>query len=326
VAQLPARSGQRLEATLHDVGLTFDDGSRALLSQGACVRTEMLGPTSARLVLERGRVNVRVLHTPTTDWTVRAGDYAVRVTGTRFSVDWQPESQAFRLNVTEGSVRVSGGILAGEIDVPAGQKLVLDPGHAGTTPAAAAPLPAPQTREPDLAPVLPVERKPSETNKQPPARHIATSPWQVQAEAGHYREALAEAERKGFESICRESSGADLLNLAEIARYAGRLDRAEQALRAVRARFSRGENASTAAYLLGRMAAEARRDHKDAARWFRTYLDEQPDGRLTREAEGRLLESLAFMDRDTARAAARAYLEHYPRGPHAAFARNLLGP
>jgi len=74
-----------------------------------------------------------------------------------------------------------------------------------------------------------------------------------------------------------------------------------------------------------RIAAENRRDHASAARWFRTYLSERPSGRLNREAEGRLLESLAFMDRNTAREAARVYLEHHPSGPHAAFARNLLG-
>ena len=54
-------------------------------------------------------------------------------------------------------------------------------------------------------------------------------------------------------------------------------------------------------------------------------LAERPGGRLDREAEGRLLESLAFMDRNTAREAARVYLQHYPSSPHAAFARNLLG-
>jgi TolA-binding protein len=136
---------------------------------------------------------------------------------------------------------------------------------------------------------------------------------------------MADAERKGFSGICREASGADLLTLAEAARYAGRAERADQALKAVRARFGRGEDTAMAAYLLGRIAAESRRDHSDAAHWFRTYLTERPSGRLSREAEGRLLESLAFMDRRTAREAARTYLEHYPSGPHAAFARNLLG-
>jgi transmembrane sensor len=115
------------------------------------------------------------------------------------------------------------------------------------------------------------------------------------------------------------------LTLAEAARYAGRPERAEQSLKALRGRFGGSDDAAMAAYLLGRIAAENRRDHAVAARWFRTYLRERPAGRLNREAEGRLLESLAFMDRNTAREAARVYLQHYPTGPHADFARNLLG-
>jgi hypothetical protein len=170
----------------------------------------------------------------------------------------------------------------------------------------------------DPEPVVPAYR--------PAAHRIATPSWRQQAEAGLYRDALAEAERKGYDGICREAPSGDLMTLAEAARYAGRSDRAEQALKAVRARFGNDEDAEVAAYLLGRIAAENHHNYTEAARWFQTYLAERPGGRLDREAEGRLLESLAFMDRNTARAAARVYLQHYPSGPHAAFAHNLLGP
>jgi TolA-binding protein len=134
------------------------------------------------------------------------------------------------------------------------------------------------------------------------------------------------AEKHGFETICREATKNDLLTLAEAARYAGQPNRAEQALLALRARFVRSDDAALAAYLLGRLAAEVHTDHHSAARWFRTYLAERPTGKLAREADGRLLESLAFMDRATAQQAARSYLKRYPTGPHAPFARNLLAP
>jgi TolA-binding protein len=158
------------------------------------------------------------------------------------------------------------------------------------------------------------------------AQHGLSPSWREQAERGHYREALSEAERRGFDGICRQASSSDLLTLAEAARFAGRVPRAEQALEAVRARYARSDDASTAAYLLGRIAAEANRDPGGAARWFRTYLAERPGGRLEREAEGRLLESLASTDLDAARKTARAYLERYPSGPHAGFAKSLLAP
>lgn len=337
VATVRAQAGQRVEASLLDVVLAFDDGSRVVLSSGASARTEMIGPASASVELERGRVNVHVLHTKNTHWTVRAGGYVIAVTGTRFRVDWRPEDGAFSVMVEEGSVRVSGGLLAEAVDIGTGQSLALEHGQALGAPAA---LPGstalnPQTsaslapqvvdRAPETAPAVAEIEPPSPSHRVSP-RHVPAPSWRDQAEAGRYREALAEAERRGFDGICREAVGSDLLTLAEAARYAGRSDRAEQALKAIRARFVRGEDAATAAYLLGRIAAEGRRDHAEAARWFRTYLAERPSGRLNREAEGRLLESLAFMDRNTARDAARAYLEHYPSGPHAAFARNLLGP
>jgi TolA-binding protein len=350
VATVRAQAGQRIAASAIDLALAFDDGSRVVLSSGASLRTEMIGPSSASLELERGRAAVRVMHTRSTHWTVRAGAYSVLVTGTRFHLDWRPENGALSVTVEEGSVRVTGGLLAEALDISTGQSLDLEQGHAvgGTgasfspqrTPSLASPAdPVPDVAPPTFMPTpMGVELPPTQ-GRRPAAHRPATlaspsssspsssSPasWRQQAEAGRYRDALGEAERKGFEGICRESAGADLLTLAEAARYAGHAERAVQALRAVRARFGRSEDAAVAAYLLGRIAAENHRDHAEAARWFQTYLAERPGGRLDREAEGRLLESLAFMDRNTAREAARIYLQHYPAGPHAAFARNLLG-
>jgi TolA-binding protein len=336
VATVRPQAGQRVAASLLDLALAFDDGSRVVLASGASLRTEMVGPASASLELERGRAMVRVMHTRTTHWTVHAGTYQVAVTGTRFRLDWRPENGAFSVAVEEGSVRVSGGLLAEALDISAGQSLALEQGRAvggglvapehavaqvaapPSEPSAEAPLPGLMPSPSDLEPIVPPYR---------PAPHRASAPsWRDQAEAGRYRDAMAEAERKGFDGICREAAGTDLLTLAEAARYAGRSDRAEQALKAARSRFGRSEDAAVAAYLLGRIAVENRHNYAEAARWFRTYLSERPGGRLDREAEGRLLESLAFMDRNTARQAARAYLQHYPSGPHAAFARNLLGP
>lgn len=339
VAMVRAQAGQRVEAALLDVAMSFDDGSRVVLASGASLRTAMVGPSSATLDLERGRAHVHVVHAKDTHWTVRAGGYSVAVIGTRFRVDWQPEAAAFSVVVEEGRVRVSGGVLDEAVEISAGQSLALQnglpiPGDGNLGIVPAAPLPSPSSLgdpsspqiERGAAPVSPAEAALPVGGHRPGLRHASPPSWREQAEAGRYRDALVEAERKGFEGICRTASGADLLTLSEAARYAGRSERAEQALKAVRARFARGEDAAMAAYLLGRMAAEVRRDHGEAARWFRTYLEERPSGRLGREAEGRLLESLAFMDRHTAREAARAYLGRYPTGPHAAFARNLLGP
>ena len=98
-----------------------------------------------------------------------------------------------------------------------------------------------------------------------PGAHPPASPtlsWREQAEAGRYRDAVAEAERKGWDGILREASSADLLTLAEAARYAGRADRAEHALKTLRARFGRGDDAAVAAFLPGRITAETRSQRK----------------------------------------------------------------
>jgi transmembrane sensor len=335
VATVRAQAGERVEARMLDLALAFDDGSQVVLSSGGSLRAESIGRASAELALERGRVHVHVVHTPSTHWIVRAGHYAIAVTGTRFHVDWQPERGAFSVVVEEGSVRVTGGLLMAAVDIRAGQSLALENGHAAdglvgasapvgpSVPSASLPVGGPE-HEPGESPAR--REAPAPAVHRAPAHRAPVLSWREQAEAGRYREAMAEAERKGFADICREASSADLLTLAEAARYAGRTERAQQALKMVRVRFGRSEDAAMAAFVLGRIAAENRRDYPDAAHWFRTYLVERPDGRLNREAEGRLLESLAFMDRDTARAAARTYLERYPAGPHAAFARNLVGP
>jgi transmembrane sensor len=339
LATVRAQAGQRVAANALDMAVAFDDGSEVLLSSGASLRTEALGVSSATLELERGQASVRVVHTRETRWSVRAGSYTVAVTGTRFRVGWHPESGKFSVTVEDGSVLVSGGLLRTPLDIRAGQSISLEQGRTPALGAAALPAsvpsgarasamrpPAPEPEElaPAFAPAPSTVGPPGQPRK--PAAHRSAGPsWLAHAEAGHYRDALAEAERRGFDAICREATATDLLTLAEAARYAGNTGRAEQALRTVRARFHRDEDAATAAYLLGRIAAENRRDSASAARWFRTYLTERPGGRLNREAEGRLLESLAFMDSTTARQAARVYLEHYPTGPHAGFARNLLG-
>jgi TolA-binding protein len=110
------------------------------------------------------------------------------------------------------------------------------------------------------------------------------------------------------------------MGLARAARLAGRLDISKAALLSCRRRFAGTQDAAMAAYLLGRSAAAA-----EAARWFATYLTEQPNGPLAREANGRLMEAqFGSGQREAARAQARAYLLRYPAGPHADFAHMVL--
>jgi outer membrane protein assembly factor BamD (BamD/ComL family) len=75
---------------------------------------------------------------------------------------------------------------------------------------------------------------------------------------------------------------------------------------------------------LGLTAFEQEGDFTGAARWFETYLAEQADGNLRREAAGRAMEAWQRAGaRDRARAAALEYLRQYPNGVQAPLARRL---
>jgi hypothetical protein len=78
------------------------------------------------------------------------------------------------------------------------------------------------------------------------------------------------------------------------------------------------------AYGLGLTAFDQERDFTGAARWFETYLAEQSEGDLRREAAGRAMEAWQRAGaRDKARVAALGYLQQYPNGTQAPLARQL---
>jgi TolA-binding protein len=152
-----------------------------------------------------------------------------------------------------------------------------------------------------------------------------TTGWRQLALRGSYREALAEAEASGFPGLCAALPPGDLLMLADAARFAGRGDRARQALLALRERFASGPERAMATFALGRMAADDQRDHLAAAHWFEATLEEQSGGDLARESLGRLVESLERGgDHPAARRRAQSYLARFPGGPHAKLAYDVL--
>ncbi|HEY8078096.1 MAG TPA: tetratricopeptide repeat protein, partial [Labilithrix sp.] len=139
-------------------------------------------------------------------------------------------------------------------------------------------------------------------------------------------DAVADADDSSFTSACDTLPAADLLSLADASRYARNFARAEQALRATRRRFPGTDAAAAAAFGLGRIAFDARRDFAAAGDAFDVYLHERPNGPLAREALGRALEARTNAG-DTARAQALAarYLADFPDGPHAQLARRVGG-
>ncbi len=149
--------------------------------------------------------------------------------------------------------------------------------------------------------------------------------WRALVAAGHYAEGVRAAERVGWTRVCRSANAVELLALADAARLSDQTPRAVEALMALRQRFPGSTSAATGAFSLGRLAFERRGAYAEAARWFATYLDEQPHGPLMGDAVGRLMEARDRAgDRSAARRDAERYLQRFPEGPYAGTARAIL--
>lgn len=129
------------------LSIAFTDGSAVRLDPSARAHVSQLTTDGATLTLDRGEATVSVRHRSATQWSVAAGPFVVRVTGTRFRVGWKPEQQAFDLRVFEGEVRVRG---------PSKSERILRDGQEMHETLAAPPLPEPpppvEEPAPDIAP------------------------------------------------------------------------------------------------------------------------------------------------------------------------------
>jgi hypothetical protein len=302
-------------------------------------RVDVLTASSEKVavVLKHGSADFDVVRHANATWSIAAGPFEVRVLGTAFRVEWFPDSRRFSVAVTRGKVVVKGPLLDGEqavsagvtcsVDLGTGQSrlgaplarggVVSEPAPAGSGSAEPPPVdPAPAGLQ-----ATPVKGGAGNTAHSGEKAHgKGAQGWRELEREGQFDKAIEAAVRSGLDEIYDLASSEDLMSLARAARLVGRGDISTGALLSCRKRFPGTRDASMAAYLLGRNASPP-----DAVRWFSAYLAEEPAGAWAREAMGRLVEAhFAASSKVMARDAAQKYLNRYPSGPHADFAKMVL--
>lgn len=301
-------------AAKSETPVKFSDGSELRLAPAARVRVTHVAESGARVLVEDGSLHVSVVHREQTRWAIEAGPYEVKVTGTKFTVAWDAPKNALVVKMEEGSVVVGGCGLEAGTRLKNQEELIVSCNDR-THESSAAPRVEPPPEPAPTASVAAIKPKPVD-----PTRTIVTL-----ARAGQHTEAIAAAEANGWDDTLAVLSGPELLLLANAGRYAGRFELATAALETTRRRFAGSDSAATAAFELGRIAMDIRRQMKPAGDDFELYLRERPQGPLAREAMGRAIEArYGAGEQDRAKELATRYLAAYPDGAHAALAKRVL--
>lgn len=319
--------GEWISPRAEPVTLRGEEGSELVISRGSRARISHLDRKSIRVALESGRLRASVHHRKAFNWSFRAGPYEVEVVGTQLAIDWAAGQGALAVQVREGAVRVRGDHLGrGGMMVRAGQRLrASHEERAVSITPVDAPASAPEVDTgvaADAGSRAPADlgvaaRRP--TQKPPSMR------WRKLARAGDFGAAAREARRAGLSRLLARLDAPNLMLLAD----AGRLGRdaalAVSAYRALRRRAKGSKQATLAAFRLGRLHYEQRRDYARAARAFAQYLKEAPRGPFAADARGRQMMALKRAGKlEAAREVAKRYLALHPGGAYASSAKALL--
>ena len=315
----------------------FADGTRVVLDPNARTRVAEVNPQGARILLEEGKARLNVVPRPEARWLIEAGPYTIQVTGTVLDVAWLGQEESLDLWLREGSVLVTGPLTTQGFVVRAGQRLVarvrenmllLDgrPSEDFRSGAADTTIdgPATDTPEPAHAPV-PKANRSTEARAANASEEGRAPSWSKRLASGDFEGILADAERRGLENVFYKAARTDLGVLADAARYARRFDVARRALLAERERFPGSMQANEAAFFLGGLAESDAAPVPSALEWYERYLAESPQGTYASQALGRKLMIVhRIRGREAAKPLALGYLNQFPKGPYARYARNLL--
>jgi TolA-binding protein len=301
------------------------DGSSLLLAAHTRARVQT-NADGTLCKLEVGTVHFDVAPQKGRQFSVVAGDFAVRVVGTRFSVSLDAAGSV-EVAVTRGELRVDTPtrntpteLRAGDWLWGHGAELVLR--HSAPPADSAEPTavstPAATVAEPTPPPVEAPLRSTSAS------KTTAIDPdWLARYRQRDYAAALAAARQIGIDGLLESLAVQPLSELADAARLGGDRDLALRAFAAIGRRFPTSRQAGDALFLSGRLFATQGRSGM-AQRQFEAYLARSEHGAYSVEATGRLVEIYAANRDARTKPTARVYLDRAPDGPYQQLCRSVL--
>jgi hypothetical protein len=311
----------------------FSDGSEIDAKPGSRLRIDETHSNGARVLVERGTAAARVKHRDRSRWVFAAGPFNVKVIGTKFDLDWDPQAQVVSLTLHEGAVEVESPVGQSHCIVRAGQRfqaslqtgtMTLENIRAvaalstlGSSGSASNGTGSASTPS-QLRPLI--EAKPATTHSRVRA---VPSRWAKLVKRGEFEAVVEQALAGDIDATLKACTAAEARALADAARYTDRSALAERVLLTIRSRFPGTHHGDAAAFLLGR-TTETTGKSEQADRWYARYLKEAPSGEYAAEAlAGRMRTQLAISGAAAARPYASEYLERFPEGVHLRMARRL---
>ena len=120
--------GGFVNPTAAGTAILFSEGSEISLGESARTRVDALTADGGRVVVESGTVHARIVPRKHAHWTVEAGPYTIRVTGTAFKVHWSWTDELLDVQMQRGSVVVTGPLAPSGVTLTAGMRLTANPG------------------------------------------------------------------------------------------------------------------------------------------------------------------------------------------------------